>query len=141
MMAYPQVKPCPECQEPIGIHAIECSKCDWRLRKKSIGLWTGIASAYSYLVTPRKGPYSLLDQVHMYFGLMLGVAFSNRLRGAEGEGTVIAAALVALVIAPVAYEKLKISPEAPFLVRFGLFVQNGVFWDILFESIGTKISN
>lgn len=138
-MVYPQEKPCPRCQRPIEIHATRCSHldCTWRVDKKATGLRDGIRSTWQYLATPRKGPYSLLDQFHMYLGLMLGVAFSNRLRGAEGEGTLIAAAVVALVIAPVAYEKLKISPDAPFLVRFGLFVQNGVFWDILFEAIGT----
>jgi hypothetical protein len=82
---------------------------------------------------------SLFEQVAMYLGLVLGVVFSAELRGTRSPTTPVLAALTALVIAPVAFEKLKVAPESPFIVRFGLFVQNGVFWDILFEAIGSKL--
>jgi len=40
------------------------------------------------------------------------------------------------VIIPVVFEKLSVRPDAPFIVRFGLFVQNGVFWQVIIGSIG-----
>lgn len=72
----------------------------------------------------------------MYFGVLLGVYFSSLIRGSQSQASLLIAALVALVIIPVVFEKLNVNPKAPFIVRFGLFVQNGVFWDVIFESIG-----
>ncbi|MBU7038616.1 MAG: hypothetical protein HXS52_11850 [Theionarchaea archaeon] len=33
-------------------------------------------------------------------------------------------------------EKLNLNPDAPFIVQFAIFVQNGVFWHMLIDSIG-----
>jgi hypothetical protein len=49
---------------------------------------------------------------------------------------VILSAAVAFVIIPVVYEKLNLNPDAPFIVQFAIFVQNGVFWHMLIDSIG-----
>jgi hypothetical protein len=40
---------------------------------------------------------------------------------------------------PVVYEKLTLNPHAPFIVQFAIFVQNGVFWHMLIDSIGSVL--
>jgi hypothetical protein len=83
-------------------------------------------------------------QAVMYIGVFTGVIFStavNHLRSGAPEFTVtcteaVLAAIIALVIIPVVYEKLKLHPGTPFIVQFGIFVQNGVFWHILIDSVG-----
>jgi hypothetical protein len=54
-------------------------------------------------------------------------------------GEIILSAVIALVIIPLVYEKLNLNPGAPFIVQFGLFVQNGVFWHVLIDSIGSVL--
>lgn len=85
------------------------------------------------------------QQILMYFGVFIGVFFSsvvNEFKKGEvinlrvDAPTLIVSAIVALVIIPVAYEKLKLNAKVPFIVRFGLFVQNGVFWQVIFNSLG-----
>jgi hypothetical protein len=78
---------------------------------------------------------SIVEQIAMYFGILLGVHFSFALRGSTTNSSPTLAALTALVIMPVVYEKLNINPKAPFLIRFALFVQNGIFWDVLLNAI------
>lgn len=95
------------------------------------------ARSFWILITQRQdGQLSIVDQLVMYFGVLLGVYFSSLIRGSQSQASLLIAALVALVIIPVVFEKLNVNPKAPFIVRFGLFVQNGVFWDVIFESIG-----
>lgn len=92
-------------------------------------------------------PMSVWDQIIMYFGVVLGVVFSSavqqfkpgsdvNLKETVTLSTLLVAALVALVIIPLVFQKLSIRPDAPFIVRFGLFVQNGVFWQVIVSSIG-----
>ncbi len=83
------------------------------------------------------GQLSLADQLLMYLGVLVGVYFSGVIRAQTSKPTLILAAFIALTIVPVAFEKLSINPKAPLLVRFGLFVQNGVFWDVMFQAISS----
>jgi hypothetical protein len=85
-----------------------------------------------------EGQISLGEQLLMYLGVLLGVYFSGMVRGQEVRPTFVLAAFIALTIVPIAFEKLSINPKAPFLSRFGLFVQQGVFWDVLLQ-IGDSI--
>ncbi|KYK31911.1 MAG: hypothetical protein AYK19_03610 [Theionarchaea archaeon DG-70-1] len=87
---------------------------------------------------------SLTRQILMYVGVFVGVLFStvvSHFRSGEEItlamtiGEVVAAAIIALVIIPLVYEKLQLYPKAPFIVQFGLFVQNGVFWHVLIELV------
>ncbi len=89
---------------------------------------------------------STLRQIAMYFGAFIGVLLSEIVREyGSGKhvklslsvGKVVASALIAFIIVPYVYEKLK--PESPFIVQFGLFVQNGVFWSFLIDLIGKGI--
>ena len=89
-------------------------------------------------------PMSMWDQISMYFGVLLGVVFSSAVQQFKPSGavnlnvtlgTLLVAALVALVIIPVVFEKLSVRPDAPFIVRFGLFVQSGVFWQVMISSL------
>ncbi len=85
-----------------------------------------------------------LRQVIMYCSTLLGVLFSTAVHHfGTGDlkltltyGEVIVSGVIALMIIPVIYEKLELDVKAPFIVQIGLFVQNGVFWQVLIESLG-----
>ncbi|MBU7046660.1 MAG: hypothetical protein HXS54_09510 [Theionarchaea archaeon] len=87
---------------------------------------------------------TLIHQIVMYLGTFMGVLLSTavthfRFGNADLTITVsevILSAVIAFIIVPLVYEKLIVNPKAPFIVQFGLFVQNGVFWHILIDSIG-----
>ncbi len=92
--------------------------------------------------SPKKGKLSLPYQLFIYFGTFLGVLFSTAVHHFEQGGTltfplgeVATSAVIALVIVPLVYEKLRLNPKAPLIVQFGLFVQNGVFWHVLINSL------
>jgi len=96
----------------------------------------------------RKSVMSLVHQLLMYLGTFLGVLLStavNHFINAESFeltvtfGEVVVSAAIALVIIPLVYEKLMLNPKAPLIVQFGIFVQNGVFWHVLIESIGSAL--
>jgi hypothetical protein len=91
----------------------------------------------------------IMEQILMYIGTVLGVVFSSAAmqfsagkldRIAIRAPAVIVAMVVAFVIIPVTFEKLNVKADAPLLVRFGLFVQHGVFWQVLFGTVGKAIS-
>ena len=91
---------------------------------------------------------SLIHQLFMYLGTFIGVLLStavNHFVNAENFeltvtlGEVVLSAVVALIIIPLVYEKLMLNPKAPLIVQFGIFVQNGVFWHVLIESIGSAV--
>jgi hypothetical protein len=87
---------------------------------------------------------TLVHQILMYLGTFMGVLLSTgvthfRLGNMDLTitlGEVIVSAVIAFIIVPLVYEKLMLNPKAPFIVQFGLFVQHGVFWHILIDSIG-----
>jgi hypothetical protein len=79
-----------------------------------------------------------IDQVFMYLGILLGVIFSASVQQAQkggplqvnvSKGMVATSAVIALLVMPYVFRQ-SIDPTSPFLVRFGLFVQNGVFWQV-----------
>ena len=88
---------------------------------------------------------SVAHQLVMYIGTFIGVLLSTAVthfRSGNVEltitvGEVALSAVIALVIIPLVYEKLMLNPRAPLIVQFGLFVQNGVFWHVLIDSIGS----
>ena len=91
---------------------------------------------------------SLVHQLFMYLGIFIGVLLSTAVNHfTAGEsfelavtfGEVVVSAVVALIIIPLVYEKLMLNPKAPLIVQFGLFVQNGVFWHVLIDSIGSAL--
>ena len=98
--------------------------------------------------TGNSSSISLAHQLFMYLGTFIGVLLStavNHFAAAESFeltvtfGEVIVSAAIALVIIPLVYEKLMLNPKAPLIVQFGLFVQNGVFWHVLIDSIGSAL--
>ena len=80
----------------------------------------------------------LWEQILMYVGTFIGVFFSSMVMQFNSNKieifdlfnltSLIFSAIVTLVIIPNVFEKLKVEANTPLLVRFGLFVQNGVFW-------------
>jgi hypothetical protein len=87
----------------------------------------------------------IAHQLFMYLGAFIGVLLStavSHFRSGNVDltitvGEVLVSAAIALVIIPLVYEKLSLNPRAPLIVQFGLFVQNGVFWHVLIDSIGS----
>lgn len=88
---------------------------------------------------------SPIRQILMYFGIFIGVLFSTAISQFESGaifnittitvGTVVASGIIALIITPYVYEKLSLNSPSPFIVQFGFFVQNGVFWHVIIKSI------
>jgi hypothetical protein len=90
---------------------------------------------------------SLPHQLLMYIGTFLGIVFSTvicQFRSGSVNlkfpiSEIILSAVIAVVIIPLVYEKLMLNPRAPLIVQFGIFVQNGVFWHVLIDSIGSLL--
>lgn len=88
--------------------------------------------------------FSLIRQILIYAGIFIGVLFSTiviQLGSREDVNITITgsklvlSAIIALIFIPIEYEKLRLSPELPFIVQFGVFVQNGVFWHVIIVSL------
>ena len=98
-------------------------------------------------VEQEKQAISVAHQLVMYIGTFIGVLLSTAVthfRSGTLEltitvGEVALSAVIALVIIPLVYEKLMLNPRAPLIVQFGVFVQNGVFWHVLIDSIGSVL--
>jgi hypothetical protein len=96
---------------------------------------------------PKPSILSLPHQLLMYVGTFLGIVFSTTIcQFRSGSvnlefpiGEIILSAVIAVVIIPLVYEKLMLNPQAPLIVQFGIFVQNGVFWHVLIDSIGSLL--
>lgn len=88
---------------------------------------------------------SPISQILMYLGIFIGVLFSSVVNQfAKGDNfsitvnisILLISAVIAFTLIPIVYEKLKLNPGAPFIVQFGIFIQNGVFWHVIINSIG-----
>lgn len=99
-------------------------------------------------VSKEEGKLSVQRQFLMYFGLLVGVLFSagiNQFKKGEAANLnmdpamIIISAVIALMLVPVVYKNLRIDPKSPFIVQFGLFVQNGVFWNVIIDSLGKVV--
>jgi hypothetical protein len=96
---------------------------------------------------PEISVLSFLHQLLMYLGTFLGIVFSTAIcqfRSGNIQltlpiGEIILSAVIAVVIIPLVYEKLMLNPRAPLIVQFGIFVQNGVFWHVLIDSVGSLL--
>ena len=90
---------------------------------------------------------SFPHQLLMYLGTFLGIVFSTAIcQFRSGSmhlelpiGEIILSAVIAVVIIPLVYEKLMLNPRVPLIVQFGIFVQNGVFWHVLIDSVGSLL--
>ena len=85
---------------------------------------------------------SIIHQVVMYIGVIIGILFSTavgqfqsgeEITLAVNTSKIIVSAVIGLMVVPQVYGKLK--PDSPFIVQFGLFVQNGVFWSVAVDLI------
>lgn len=118
--------------------------------EKPVSKFYGEEMELSFAAPLLEGPtyLSLTRQILMYVGILIGVLFSTAVsqfeRGGDfsiiiNGGTVLISAIIALILTPIVYEKLSLVPASPFIVRFGLFVQNGVFWHVIINSIGKVV--
>lgn len=89
---------------------------------------------------------SIMEQVLMYIGTVLGVVtsfvFKDGFNKFDPTGlswsTFLAACLISIVIIPAVFAKVQVDSKVPFVVRFGLCVQNGVFWQVLMNAAGNS---
>jgi hypothetical protein len=97
-----------------------------------------------FAAKPLKTPIPVWKQLTFYLGTIVGVLASSSIMQFQAGKVamisltvtaVILSAIIALVIMPHIYEKA-VKPDAPFIVQFGLFVQEGVFWAVVLTSIG-----
>jgi hypothetical protein len=85
------------------------------------------------------------EQLIMYAGLVLGVVASSAvLNGGTSKFAVnwhqvLWACLIGLILMPTVFRKLTVTPDSPFIVRLGFFVQNGVFWQTVLEGVRKAI--
>lgn len=127
------------------------------LNKRTLGARLGASREPSFGIKsmptspePSAPALSARDQVVMYAGTVIGVLFSSAVTQAK-VGTFggfnfqfpgfILAGIIALAIMPIIYEKLSVKSNTPFIVRLGLFVQQGVFWQVLIGAIGKTIAS
>ncbi len=91
---------------------------------------------------PKPRKMSIWEQLMMYFGTSIGVFFSSLVNQPNPIASqisyftlssILTSLVIALSIIPITFEKLNVKPNTPFIVRFGLFVQNGVFWQVLID--------
>jgi len=85
-------------------------------------------------------PIPWWQQVTLYFGIIIGALFSSTILEYQ-IGTnnpfeislpfVVLASTMAIIISPVAFEKLCMNLTGSFYTRLFLFIQNGAFWYIL----------
>jgi hypothetical protein len=92
-------------------------------------------------------PIALWKQCVFYLGLMIGILLSSAvMQFQSGKATtmnitpttLVISCVVAFVLMPYVYEKA-LRPEALFIVQLGLFIQSGVFWSVIFTSIGKAL--
>jgi hypothetical protein len=90
------------------------------------------------VIAARITPMPWWEQCLMYLGVVIGVIASAFLRGTitlQNLGQrwlimIVLSLFIALISMPFIYEQIKAN-NAPGLMRFGLFVQNGFFWETL----------
>jgi hypothetical protein len=87
------------------------------------------------------------EQFILYLGSILGVfasAFIHKV-GRDGTfnilshgsiNTLIVSFFMSLAIIPITYRTLEVPREAPFFIRFTLFFEHGVFWQVITEFAG-----
>ena len=85
------------------------------------------------------------EQIVMYIGVLLGVILNSFITDyMAGENielkmsisVIIISAVIALVVVPKAFEYSKFTTDMPFIGRLGIFVQFGVFSNVLFGLVG-----
>jgi len=100
-------------------------------------------------VTETKESNSIWQQLIMYLGIFIGVLLSSYVFAMkDGKGiteikfgwvSILISLVISLILIPKVYEKLEVKPKTPFIVKLGLFVQQGVFWQVLLGAIGKTI--
>lgn len=87
-------------------------------------------------------------QLFMYLGVLFGIILSTTVNqfqaGVDFTFSMnlpefLISGVVALMLIPSVYEKLRMNPGQPFMVQFGIFVQSGVFWNVMIKAIGTAV--
>jgi hypothetical protein len=92
---------------------------------------------------PPPEPMTLVEQIVMYLGVLVGVLFQPVLTRYRTLGTIdftlpwgllVVSLLIAVVVAPYVYEKVGVRRDTPGLIRFGLFAQQGLLWQVLLDA-------
>ncbi len=90
---------------------------------------------------------SLWEQAVLYLATVAGVLLSSAATRLSSETvspnitttTIIFSLIIAFALIPSAFGNLKLYQNPPIFFRIGLFVQHGVFWQVIFGAIGKVI--
>lgn len=99
---------------------------------------------YSDIIEPKvKWPkeHTPLGQIFLYFGIFLGVFFSDFVYQYQSDlsdfhfsiGSLIFSIAISICLIPLLYDKLKIKPGSPYIYQFSLFFQQGILWKTIFQ--------
>lgn len=89
------------------------------------------------------------QQLALYSGIILGALISSTVvehqAGTDyifkiSAPTVFLASVLAIIISPVAFEKLCMSIAGSFFTRLFLFIQNGVFWYVMLSAFSFTLT-
>jgi hypothetical protein len=128
------------CKAIFFIGRTECTACKVPYK---VGIRGYLAIAYFSLTNPffktTESREQFLTQLTIYMGVVLGIAFSSYVKGDQSEIISIVdflgACIVSFVVLPSVFQDGIILPDAPFLARFGVAVQRGVFSDLVISAV------
>lgn len=119
-----------------------------RVRRAKEAMGEQVEQELFYRSARKKTSHSIkltpIRQILMYLGIFVGVLFGTFVDqlGSGGNANITmtmsklsVSAIIALIFIPIEYEKLSLNPRSPFIVQFGIFVQNGVFWHVIINSL------
>ena len=142
-----QLKECTnfKCKNKVHFRSSNCPVCKEGQNKNLIRKAQDfLLLLLSSIFAPKNEGISIWQQIMMYLGIALGVLFSNDLR-IDDQSTeqlpegVLIALLSALLLMPSVFERVSFNPKTPFIIRFGLYFQSGVFADVLIAAIQTNL--
>lgn len=98
------------------------------------------ATVWAHINDRNRTEMLLIEQIALYAGIPVGVYLCSNLKIVEIGISQPLAAFIALIVTPAFYEKLNIAPNTLFLIRFTFFIQQGVFWTVLCETVNQSLS-
>ena len=92
---------------------------------------------------------SPLEQFVLYLATAVGVVFSAAISEFRDGNVpsfefswilIVVALVIALLLMPETVKRLAVHKRAPMIVKLGLFVQAGVFWEVIAEGISKALA-
>lgn len=92
--------------------------------------------------------YDIIKQIALLAGVLIGVLLSESILAYKGGSStatlpnyntadLIIRTGIALIVVPAVYNQT-LKSDSPFVVKFCLYVQNGVFWPLILDALSKK---